>query len=80
MRNFLKLTIVLLLFSSCATKTTIIMPNEEIYIVKAKHDALVMIKKDDVEMTVNNQGKPSALMQIISMLFIRAPEAVDAGD
>jgi len=76
--------IIVLIFCSllcgCVTTTTIKTPSQEEYIVKSKKDALVVLKKGDIEMTVDNRGAPSSLMQILSMLFVRAPEAVDAGD
>jgi hypothetical protein len=76
-----KIGLILLIFIlllSCATKTTITTPDQGVYIVQSKHDALVTLKEGDIEMVVDNRGKPSALMQILSMLFVRAPEAIDA--
>lgn len=79
MRNFLKLTVILLLLPSCAlipTKTTITMPNEEVYVVKSKSDALVVLKQGDTEMTVDNRGKPTLIEQLSVLIFGSIPKEV----
>ena len=62
--------ILLILVMGCASvETTITTPQNEIWIVQSKKDALVVLKqKDGTEITVDNRGKMSwieGLMQYI---------------
>ena len=61
--------ILLVLITGCAAITTTIEdPQGKIWIVQSKKDALVVMKKESMELTVDNRGKTSwieGLMQYI---------------
>jgi len=58
--------------SGCAVKTTIISPQNEVWIVKSKKDSLVTLKRGDFELTVNNQGKMGIVESIFGALIMKA--------
>ena len=76
-----KYLIIILMFSFCScglipVKTTITTPNKEVYIVKSKSDALVVLKQGDIEMTVDNRGKPSLIEQLAVLFFGSVPKEI----
>jgi len=64
--------ITLLLTISCASvKTTIMNPQGEIYTIQSKKDALVTMKKDGVELIVDNRGKLGLFENLMGIIFMK---------
>ncbi len=65
--------IILFILTACANiKTTIKMPDtKKLYEISSKSDALVIIKKDGVEVTVDNRGRPGFFEQLLGAMFLR---------
>jgi len=75
--------IITLLFTiGCASvKTTITNPQGETYIVQSKKDALVTMKKDGVELIVDNRGKLGLFENLMGIIFMKTDiELKNKGD
>lgn len=66
------LVILLVLVVGCASvKTTIINPQGEIYTIQSKKDALVIMEKDGVKLTVDNRGKLGLFENLMGIIFMK---------
>ena len=72
MKYFLILLIVIMF--GCATKTQIIEPDGSIYTIKSKTDSLVVMKKGDWDITVDNRGKPNIFESLLGWMLLKTPE------
>lgn len=85
-RKIAILTLCLLLIlglslTGCAVTTTITAPNDEIYVVQSKSDALVELHRGDDKILVDNRGRPSFLEVFFSTLIMRSPDVqIHSGD
>ena len=61
--------VLLLILSGCSVKTKIIFPDEVIE-VHSKSNALVTVKGHNRTIIVNNQGKPTLLEQLLTLMFM----------
>lgn len=61
-------------------KTTIEDPEGKIWSIKSKSDALVQIKKDGVEITVDNKGRMSAFEAIMGITMTNTNIALGASN
>lgn len=56
----------------CASvKTTITNPQNEIWIVQSKKDALVTLKQEDMEITVDNRGKMGIFENLMGIMLMK---------
>ena len=62
-----------LLFTiGCASvKTTITSPQGDIWEVQSKKDALVTLKQNEVEITVDNRGKLGLFENLMGIIFMK---------
>jgi len=75
----LSLIIILLFMTGCVVTTTYQTPDGLTYVVKSKSDALVTVKTESHEITVDNRGRPSAFELILPALLNKSPD-VHVGD
>lgn len=64
------LIVTLFLLYGCTVKTEIIKPNGDIYIIKSKADALVVMKSGDEEFTIDNRGQPNIFQSFLSWILV----------
>lgn len=66
------LIILLVFMIGCASvKTTITNPQNEIWIVQSKKDALVTLKQEDMEITVDNRGKMGIFENLMGIMLMK---------
>jgi len=68
------------LMASCATTTTYTMPDGDVYRVKNKTDGVATFKKGDVEISVDNRGRPTVFESLTGALIEKAPTVQIGGD
>ena len=59
-------------------KTQIIEPDGNIYIIKSKSDALIIMKSAEREITVDNRGKPNIFESLLGWFLLKTPDVVRA--
>lgn len=69
----------LLLICGCTVKTQIIEPDGRTYTIKSKTDSLVIVKRADWEITVDNKGKPNIFESLLGWMLLKTPEIKDGG-
>ena len=72
MRFFLMFLV--LAICGCTTKTHIIEPSGNIYTIESKTDSLVIMSKDDWNITVDNRGKPNIFESLLGWMLLKTPE------
>jgi len=60
----------------CSVKTTITLPDESVYSIKSKSDAIVSYKNKDVEITVDNRGNRSGFELLFPAILNKSPDVV----
>lgn len=75
-----KILILALVFVAvgCTVKTQIIEPDGATYTIRSKADALVSMKIEGREITVDNRGKPNIFESLLGWLLLKTPEAIQA--
>jgi hypothetical protein len=58
----------------CTVKTQIIEPDGSIYVIKSKSDSLVSVKSNDVDIIVDNRGKPNIFQSLLEFIFFKSSE------
>ena len=72
------LMIIVIMFCGCTVKTQIIKPGGDVYTIKSKSDAMVSMKSDNVEIIVDNKGKPNIFESLLGWLLLKTPDVVQA--
>lgn len=62
----------------CTVKTHITEPDGNVYTIKSGSDALIIMKRPDWEVTVDNRGKSNIFESLLGWLLLKTPEAVQA--
>ena len=66
------LIILLVFMVGCASvKTTITNPQNEVWIVQSKKDAMVTLKQGDTELTIDNRGKPGIFENLMGIMLMK---------
>jgi len=58
----------------CGSTREIIMPDQTIYTVKARKDDMVTFKKGDIEISVDDRGRPGMIEQALGIMFMSLPD------
>ena len=71
--NYITMAILILMLTTgcAAVKTTITSPDMEIWTVQSKKDALVTLKQENVEITVDNRGKLGLFENLMGIIFMK---------
>lgn len=64
----------LLTLTGCAVTTALQTPTGDVYIVISKSDAVVSLKQGDMEIVVDNRGRPTFLEAFFSVLIMKGPD------
>ena len=70
------LLMLMVVLSACATTTRISWYDGSVITVRSKQDALVEVKKDGVEVKVDNRGRPGFIEQVFGAMLLRTPVEV----
>lgn len=65
------ISIVLIIGGCASVKTIVTNPRGEVYTVQSKKDALVMMEKDGVKLTVDNRGKPGIFENLMGIMLMK---------
>jgi len=71
---FLALTL-----AGCSVHTKVIMPDESVYEVVSKRDALVEFQQGDIVVKVDNRGRPGMIEQALGVMFMNLPDVTIEG-
>ena len=66
--------IIILFFLGCSTKTQFIESDGSIFTIKSGSDALVTMKNEKREVTVDNRGKPNIFQSLLEFIFFISSE------
>lgn len=70
--KWIVLIIILFLFCGCSTvKTTITMPDNSVITVQSKKNGLVMLKKDGIDLTVDNKKPMGIFENLMGILLMK---------